>query len=181
MLSNFQKDHMACKTIIVTICCFSFFFFIESLPAPLYLSVSDFVLVIDTTPTVNALIMLTEYMFHNSCVLLLPIQPQSELGPHSLQGTWTSSWICLHWCSWPPWGSWQWGRGAALRGTSRWRRPSRGNAVHLRWPCTAPGGESRVMNMELMWAVPEYILACMHARLLQSCPTFCDPTRLLCP
>ena len=84
--------------------------------------------------------MLTEYTFHNSCVLLLLIQPQSELGPHSLQGTWTSSWICLQWCSWPPWGSWQWGRGVALRGTSRWRRPSRGNAVHLRWPCTAPGG-----------------------------------------
>ena len=141
MLNNFQKDHMACKTITVTICCFSLFLEIESLLAPLYPTVSDFVLVMDTTSTMNALIMLTEYTFHNSCVLLLPIQPQSELGPHSLQGTWTSSWICLQWCSWPPWGSWQWGRGAALRGASRWRRPSRGNGVHRRRPCTAPGGE----------------------------------------
>ena len=129
----------------------------------------------DTTSTMNALIMLTEYTFHNSCVLLLPIQPQSELGPHSLQGTWTSSWICLQWCSWPPWGSWQWGRGAALRGASRWRRPSRGNGVHRRRPCTAPGGESRVRNMELMWSVPDYILVCVHAKLLQSCPTLCNP------
>lgn len=70
-----------------------------------YFLISDHVLAMDTTSTINANIMLTEYRFHSFCVLLLQTQPQSQLESHSRKGTWTSCWICVWWCSWPPWGS----------------------------------------------------------------------------
>lgn len=116
----------------------------------------------DTASTLNALIMLTENVFRNFCVLLMQTQPQSELESHSPKGTWTSSWICLCWCSWPPWGSWRWGRGAALRGTSRWRQPGRGSEAHLRWWRTAPAGERRVRKVVLMSFIPDSILSAYH-------------------
>lgn len=87
---------------------------------------------------------LTEYVFHNCCVQHLQTQLQSQLGSRSQKGIWTSSWTSLHWCSWPPWGSWQLGKAAALQRASRWRRPGTGSAASQRWWNTTPGGETKV-------------------------------------
>lgn len=93
---------------------------------------------------------LTGWVCHKGEVWMLRKWPRSQLGLHTPPGTWTSSWICSRWSSWPRSGCGQWGRGSGPPAASRWRRPSRGSVRYLRWWHTAPGQGMRVTGVEII-------------------------------